>query len=59
MDHVRPGDDHDEANLKAIHRRPCHARKSSGEGGAAAGRAARARAAARFRDPEPHPGMLG
>jgi 5-methylcytosine-specific restriction endonuclease McrA len=58
VDHVIPGDSHDEANLKAIHKAPCHARKSSHEGGTAAGAQRRIRAAARFRAPEKHPGIL-
>lgn len=58
VDHVIAGDAHDEANLKAIHKRPCHARKSSREGGQAAGQARKARAAARFRPQEDHPGLI-
>ncbi|GIJ50016.1 hypothetical protein Val02_69020 [Virgisporangium aliadipatigenens] len=53
VDHIRPGDDHDEANLTAL----CkwhHSRKSAAEGG----RAAAAVRAPRHRPPEPHPGEL-
>lgn len=58
VDHVIAGDHHDEANLKAIHKVPCHARKSSSEGGQAAGAQRKTRAAARFRTPEAHPGVV-
>lgn len=58
VDHVIAGDQHDEANLKAIHKVPCHARKSSSEGGQAAGAQRKARAAARFRPAEAHPGVV-
>lgn len=58
VDHLKAGDDHSDANLRPIHKYPCHARKSSGEGGAASGKARRARAAARTRAPEKHPGIL-
>lgn len=36
---------------------PCHAHRSAGQGGAAAGEAYRAREARRKRRPEPHPGL--
>jgi 5-methylcytosine-specific restriction enzyme A len=52
VDHLVAGDDHSDANLAAIHDRPCHRRKSSAEGNDAR---ARQRAQAR-RPPEPHPG---
>jgi 5-methylcytosine-specific restriction protein A len=58
VDHVIAGDQHDEANLKAIHKVPCHARKSSSEGGQAAGAQRKARAASRLRAPEQHPGVV-
>lgn len=54
VDHVRPGDDHSDSNLAAVHdRNPphCHRTKSSREG-------ATARWAVRERRaPEAHPGM--
>jgi 5-methylcytosine-specific restriction endonuclease McrA len=49
VDHVVPGDNHDETNLAAIHSW-CHLRKSSAEGLAARPK--------RRRPPEPHPGLL-
>jgi 5-methylcytosine-specific restriction enzyme A len=58
VDHVKPGDAHDEANLAAIHKHPCHARKSAREGGTASAGARSARAAARKRPPEAHPGLI-
>lgn len=61
VDHVIPGDRHDRANLRPVHDRTpphCHRAKSSREGGQAAGQARRARAAARNRPPEPHPGLI-
>jgi 5-methylcytosine-specific restriction protein A len=57
VDHVTAGDNHDETNLRPAHK-ACHARKSSAEGGKAAGHARKARAAARLRPPERHPGLL-
>lgn len=54
VDHVRPGDDHRDENLAAIHAVPCHRRKSSMEGHAA--RNAR-RGAARH-PAERHPGAV-
>jgi 5-methylcytosine-specific restriction protein A len=57
VDHVKAGDDHSYSNLAAIHRRPCHARKSAREGQAASARA-RARRQSRKRQPEPHPGTI-
>lgn len=57
VDHVIPGDDHSDANLKAIHHNVapyCHRRKSSSEGG----QAARAKRIPRKRPPERHPGLL-
>lgn len=61
VDHVIPGDLHDEANLRPVHDKVpphCHRAKSSGEGGRAAGVQRRARAAARYRKPENHPGLI-
>lgn len=52
VDHVEAGDDHSDANLAAIHDDPCHRAKSAAEGVAAR----RARAAARYRPAQPHPG---
>lgn len=55
VDHVVAGDDHSLQNLRPIHRRPCHAIKSSAEGVAA-----RRRVAAELRHPrEDHPGLRG
>jgi len=58
VDHVRPGDDHGFHNLAPIHRVPCHRDKSAREGAAASARATQRRRAQRFREPEPHPGLL-
>ncbi|MEO6081576.1 MAG: HNH endonuclease signature motif containing protein [Umezawaea sp.] len=53
VDHIEPGDDHDETNLQGICS-PCHAVKSAREGGhAAAARRVQAR-----RPPAPHPGLI-
>lgn len=61
VDHIQAGDNHDPSNLAAIHDTPCHRAKSAHEGGAAggvsSGRTRRAQAAARRREPEPHPGL--
>lgn len=54
VDHLRAGDDHSDANLAAIHRRPCHARKSGQEGA----RASNARRVREKRPAEPHPGLV-
>lgn len=54
VDHVLPGDDHSEANLRGICG-PCHATKSGREGG----RAAAARRPPARRPPDPHPGLIG
>lgn len=56
VDHIRPGDDHRESNLRSL----CsdhHQAKSSAEGGAALA-AQRRRHNARFRRTETHPGLL-
>lgn len=56
VDHVRPGDDHDDSNLRTL----CawhHARKSAQEGAAAAA-AKRRKAAKKFLRTEAHPGLL-
>ena len=53
VDHINPGDQHDDTNLTAL----CgwhHARKSAAEGA----RAAHANRAPRQRPPEPHPGAI-
>lgn len=55
VDHVQPGDNHDETNLQGLCR-PCHARKSAREGIAARKSAGAYRR--RARDPEPHPGVI-
>jgi 5-methylcytosine-specific restriction protein A len=55
VDHIRPGDDHSDANLGAIHQDVppyCHRAKSAAEGVAARQRAPRQR------PPEPHPGVI-
>lgn len=54
-DHIGDRLDHRVENLQAACPE-CHAHKSSQQGGAAYGRAARARVAARRRPPEVHPG---
>lgn len=61
VDHVKPGDDHSDENLRPIHDRVpphCHRSKSSSEGGQAAGRARRAQVAAKRRPAERHPGYV-
>lgn len=60
VDHVEAGDDHSDDNLRPVHDRVpphCHRRKSSSEGGKAAGAARTQRAAARKRPTAPHPGL--
>lgn len=52
VDHIVPGDDHDDSNLQALCRWH-HARKSSAEG-----LAARKPRLTQRRPPEPHPGMI-
>ncbi|MEO3856222.1 hypothetical protein [Acrocarpospora sp. B8E8] len=57
VDHVIAGDDHSEANLKAIHDRVepyCHRVKSAREGG----QASQAKRIPRARPAERHPGMV-
>lgn len=56
VDHVVAGDDDSPENLRPAHK-DCHARKSATEGGRAAGTQRRARADARKRTPEAHPGL--
>jgi 5-methylcytosine-specific restriction protein A len=56
VDHIRPGDDHSEANLRSL----CewhHQQKSSREGAAALA-AKRRKIEQRFRRNEAHPGLL-
>jgi len=56
VDHIRPGDDHSDGNLRAL----CswhHQKKSSAEGGRAYA-ARRRQIARRFRRVETHPGLL-
>lgn len=55
VDHIDPDGPDDDWNLRSLCGRH-HQIKSSGEGGRAAGAIRRARAAARQRPPEPHPG---
>lgn len=57
VDHVIPGDDHSETNLRAIHHHVepyCHRTKSAREGG----QAAQAKRIPRNRPQEKHPGMV-
>jgi len=56
-DHVGDRLDHSPENMRAACN-PCHLRRSGQQGGAAAGAAARARAASRFRPKEAHPGLV-
>jgi 5-methylcytosine-specific restriction protein A len=56
VDHIRAGDDHSFANLRAICS-DCHGRKSSAEGNAAR-RQRRKEISQRFRRTEQHPGLL-
>lgn len=53
VDHIGADTDHDDSNLRAACT-PCHRRRSAEQGGAAR----RARAAARHRPAEPHPGAI-
>ena len=56
VDHIRPGDDHSDANLRSL----CdwhHQKKSSREGGAARA-VVWQRNNRKFRRSEPHPGLL-
>lgn len=53
VDHLKPGDDHRDSNLAAIHEIPCHRTKSGREGAAA--RAAKRKP--RRRPPRHHPGL--
>ncbi len=54
VDHVKPGDDHRDANLAAVHDKPCHRRKTATEGHAAH----RAQLASRRHPGEVHPGSV-
>ncbi|MEU9126596.1 hypothetical protein AB0D08_00515 [Kitasatospora sp. NPDC048540] len=56
MDHIVPGDDHREANLRSL----CgwHHRAKSSREGAVAKAAARRRQDRKFRRTEGHPGLL-
>lgn len=56
-DHVGDRLDHSPENMRAACT-PCHRDRSSQQGGQAAGVARKARAAARFRKAEDHPGLL-
>lgn len=53
VDHINAGDDHRDENLAAIHRRPCHARKSGQEGNRASPKPPPIK-----RPAEKHPGLL-
>lgn len=57
VDHIGDRNQHLPENLRAACA-PCHRRRTGIQGGTSAGRAARARAAARFRKPERHPGII-
>ena len=56
VDHIGDRMNHSEGNLRAACK-PCHQNRSSGQGGAAAGRMRRAMASQRRRPPEAHPGI--
>lgn len=56
VDHIRAGDDHSPANLRAICTE-CHGKKSSAEGNDAQ-RKRRSEISERFRRTEQHPGLL-
>jgi 5-methylcytosine-specific restriction protein A len=57
VDHIGPAGDHRDEMLRAACG-PCHARRTGQQAGLAAGVRRRARAAARKRPPEPHPGIV-
>lgn len=57
-DHIGDRLDHRPENMRAACN-PCHLERSGRQGGQAAGKARKARAAARFRQSEPHPGVIG
>ncbi|SEC22560.1 hypothetical protein SAMN04490357_1489 [Streptomyces misionensis] len=57
VDHIVPGDDHQEANLRALG--GFHHRAESSREGALALAAQRPRISNRFRRTETHPGLLG
>ncbi|MCO1575349.1 HNH endonuclease [Crossiella sp. SN42] len=54
VDHISPGDDHDETNLHGVCQ-PCHRRKSSTEGATA--RRELGQYVSTRRPPPPHPGL--
>lgn len=56
VDHIRPGDDHQESNLRSLCG-PHHRQKSSSEG-AQALKAKRTRISKKFVTTEDHPGLL-
>jgi 5-methylcytosine-specific restriction protein A len=56
-DHIGDRLNHSPENMRAACA-PCHGRRSGQQGGRAAGKERRVRAAARFRQPERHPGEL-
>jgi 5-methylcytosine-specific restriction endonuclease McrA len=54
VDHIGDRDNHDPANLAAIHDDPCHRHKTAMQGVATKARIREGRR----RPPEPHPGLL-
>ena len=56
-DHIGDRLDHRPENMRAACK-PCHLKRCGEQGGTAAGHASRARASARRRTPEPHPGLI-
>lgn len=55
VDHINSRDDHRTENLRSACP-ACHGTRSGRQGGTSSGQVRRARADARYRTPEPHPG---